>query len=97
MRRHVAAGAEMWGPPMPAAANQRQPSVVPQTGNAARHAIRNGEWTGPTSGLGMAAAREMAGLGARVILVGRREEPLRELAASLAAGTGSDRFQVVVK
>ncbi len=51
MRRHVAAGAKMWGPPMPAAANQRQTPVIPQTGNAARHAIRNGEWTGPTSGL----------------------------------------------
>jgi uncharacterized protein YcsI (UPF0317 family) len=34
-----------------AAANQRQPAVIPQTGQAARHAIRRGDWTGPTSGL----------------------------------------------
>ena len=36
---------------MPAAASQRLPNSVPQTGVAARQAIRRGEWTGPTSGL----------------------------------------------
>jgi uncharacterized protein YcsI (UPF0317 family) len=36
---------------MPAAANQRQAATIPQTGQAARQAIRRGEWTGPTSGL----------------------------------------------
>ena len=36
---------------MPAAANQRQAAAIPQTGQAARQAIRRGEWTGPTSGL----------------------------------------------
>ena len=36
---------------MPAAAQQRQPADVPQTGEDARRAIRSGEWTGPTSGL----------------------------------------------
>ena len=36
---------------MPAAAAKRQPSDVPQTGEDARRAIRNGQWTGPTSGM----------------------------------------------
>jgi uncharacterized protein YcsI (UPF0317 family) len=36
---------------MPATAQQRQTSAVPQTGEAARRAIRRGDWTGPTSGL----------------------------------------------
>ena len=49
--------------------------------------------TGPTSGLGLAAARAMARLGARVILVGRREAPLRDLAAALAAESGADRYR----
>lgn len=52
--------------------------------------------TGPTSGLGHATARAMAHLGARVILVGRRETPLRDLAAALAAESGADRYPVVV-
>ena len=38
----------------------------------------------------------MARLGARVILVGRREAPLRDLAAALAAELGADRYAVVV-
>ena len=49
--------------------------------------------TGPTSGLGLAAARAMARLGARVILVGRREAPLRDLAAALAAESGADQYR----
>jgi uncharacterized protein YcsI (UPF0317 family) len=37
---------------MPAAAAQnRQPADVPLTGEDARRAIRNGQWTGPTSGM----------------------------------------------
>src|SRR3954466_1188692 len=36
---------------MPAAAPQRQPSDVPQTGEDARRAIRSDQWTGPTSGM----------------------------------------------
>ena len=52
--------------------------------------------TGPTSGLGLAAARAMARLGARVILVGRREAPLRDLATALAEESGVDRYAVVV-
>ncbi len=38
----------------------------------------------------------MANLGARVVLVGRHETPLRALAASLAATSGVDRYPVVV-
>lgn len=52
--------------------------------------------TGPTSGLGLATARAMAGLGARVVLVGRDETRLRALASSLAAASGADRYPVVV-
>ena len=36
---------------MPAAARERQAAAIPQTGHAARQAIRRGEWSGPTSGL----------------------------------------------
>src|ERR1700686_1303515 len=36
---------------MPAAAKQLKRSDFPQTGEAARRAIRRGRWTGPTSGL----------------------------------------------
>src|SRR6187401_992966 len=36
---------------MPAAAQKRQPADVPLTGEDARRAIRNGLWTGPTSGM----------------------------------------------
>lgn len=52
--------------------------------------------TGPTSGLGRAATGELAGLGARVILVGRSQERLRRLSAELVALHGEDRFPVVV-
>ena len=66
--------------------------------------------TGPTSGLGRAAAEGLAALGARVILVGRSPERLaavrEELAAApggrgarrrgRAAGGGVDRFPIVV-
>ena len=36
---------------MSVASIQRNPAAVPQTGQAARLAIRRREWTGPTSGL----------------------------------------------
>jgi len=36
---------------MPTAAAQRKTTNIPQTGVAARLAIRNGEWDGPTSGM----------------------------------------------
>ncbi len=52
--------------------------------------------TGPTSGLGRAVADELAGLGARVVLVGRTESRLRQVSAELIARHGEDRFPVVV-
>jgi NAD(P)-dependent dehydrogenase (short-subunit alcohol dehydrogenase family) len=52
--------------------------------------------TGPTSGLGRAAAERFAELGARTILVGRSPERLASLRASLAARHGEDRFPTVV-
>ena len=52
--------------------------------------------TGPTSGLGRVVARELARLGARVVLVGRSEERLRQVRAELMAGSGEDRFPIVV-
>lgn len=44
--------------------------------------------TGAGSGIGEAAALALAGAGARVVLTGRREEPLRALAERLAAAGG---------
>jgi NAD(P)-dependent dehydrogenase (short-subunit alcohol dehydrogenase family) len=52
--------------------------------------------TGPTSGLGRAATDALAGLGARVVLVGRSEERLTRLRDELARVHGEDRFPVVV-
>lgn len=53
--------------------------------------------TGPTSGLGRATASALAGLGARVILVGRSPDRLAAVSRELA-GThgGDDRFPTVV-
>jgi NAD(P)-dependent dehydrogenase (short-subunit alcohol dehydrogenase family) len=52
--------------------------------------------TGPTSGLGRAAADELAALGARLVLVGRNAERLALVQAALVERHGEDRFPVVV-
>lgn len=52
--------------------------------------------TGPTSGLGRAATDALAGLGARVILVGRSADRLAAVRDALVAMHGEDRFPVVV-
>lgn len=52
--------------------------------------------TGPTSGLGRAAAEAVAALGARVVLVGRSPERLAKVRDELVAKHGVDRFPVVV-
>jgi NAD(P)-dependent dehydrogenase (short-subunit alcohol dehydrogenase family) len=44
--------------------------------------------TGGGSGIGAATARRLGALGAPVVLVGRREEPLSQVAAQIAAGGG---------
>ncbi len=48
--------------------------------------------TGPTSGLGRATAEAAAGLGARVVLVGRNRERLSSVRDELTARHGEDRF-----
>jgi NAD(P)-dependent dehydrogenase (short-subunit alcohol dehydrogenase family) len=52
--------------------------------------------TGPTSGLGRAAAEALAALGARMILVGRDPDRLADLRDALVRAHGEDRFSVVV-
>ena len=52
--------------------------------------------TGPTSGLGRAAAERFAALGARVVLVGRSEARLGAVRDALASSAGEDRFSIVV-
>jgi NAD(P)-dependent dehydrogenase (short-subunit alcohol dehydrogenase family) len=51
--------------------------------------------TGPTSGLGRAAAELMAGLGARVVLVGRSTERLMAVRDEFVRRHGEDRFPTV--
>jgi NAD(P)-dependent dehydrogenase (short-subunit alcohol dehydrogenase family) len=52
--------------------------------------------TGPTSGLGLATARALAAIGARVVLLGRDQTRLTRLSDELAAAHGEPRFPVVV-
>jgi dehydrogenase/reductase SDR family protein 12 len=52
--------------------------------------------TGPTSGLGRAAAQALAGMGARVILVGRSAERLERTAAEISRATGNTDLGTVV-
>jgi short-subunit dehydrogenase len=50
-----------------------------------------GRWalvTGASSGLGADFARELAGHGCNVVLVARREEPMKALAAALESAHG---------
>ena len=44
--------------------------------------------TGGGSGIGAATARQLAAVGAPVVLVGRRTDPLKEVAAQITAGGG---------
>lgn len=53
-----------------------------------RHALI----TGATSGLGLAAARQLAELGARLTLVARNQEKAERLVADLKEQTGNDRI-----
>jgi NAD(P)-dependent dehydrogenase (short-subunit alcohol dehydrogenase family) len=57
-----------------------------------RHAVV----TGPTSGVGLAAARSLAGLGARVTLVARDGAKVQRVAEELAAETGNEAIDVEV-
>ena len=52
--------------------------------------------TGPTSGLGLAATKHFADLGARVVLVARDPSKLEALRTSLEERHGEDRFPTVV-
>ena len=52
--------------------------------------------TGPTSGLGRAATDRLAGLGARIVLVGRSEARLVSVRDELIRSHGEDRFRTVV-
>jgi NAD(P)-dependent dehydrogenase (short-subunit alcohol dehydrogenase family) len=58
---------------------------------AGRHAIV----TGGGSGIGAATATELARLGAKLTLIGRREAPLAETCAALTRLHGSDHFYQV--
>ena len=52
--------------------------------------------TGATSGLGRAAAHQLAALGARVILVGRSKEKTESTRREIVAGTGNDDVAVAI-
>src|SRR2546423_12481199 len=50
--------------------------------------------TGGGTGIGFAMARAMAAAGARVVIVGRREAPLREACASIGERASCEVFDV---
>jgi dehydrogenase/reductase SDR family member 12 len=52
--------------------------------------------TGPTSGLGRAAADEIAALGARIVLLSRSQDKLERVRDELSRRHGADRFPIVV-
>jgi NAD(P)-dependent dehydrogenase (short-subunit alcohol dehydrogenase family) len=52
--------------------------------------------TGPTSGLGRSIAGSLAGLGARVVLVGRNADRLDHVRRELSEAAGEDRFPTVI-
>ena len=52
--------------------------------------------TGATSGLGLAAARQMAANGATIVLVGRDPAKTDRVRDELAATTGNDRLETVI-
>jgi len=52
--------------------------------------------TGPTSGIGRASADALAGLGARVIMLGRSEARLERVREEFVSRHGEDRFPLVV-
>ncbi len=52
--------------------------------------------TGPTSGLGRAATDALAGMGARIVLVGRDRDRLTAVRDDLIRAHGADRFPTVV-
>lgn len=73
------------------------------------HVVRRREWqplpagalagktvivTGATSGIGRAAARRMAGLGAEVVVVGRNRERAAEVCAEIVAAGGSSSVEL---
>jgi len=67
------------------------------TRQAAHFKKRYGPWavvTGASSGIGQACAREVAATGLNLVLVARREDELRKLAAELGAARGGE-MQVV--
>ncbi len=67
-------------------------SPLSSDANAGRVAVV----TGGGTGIGRAAARELAGSGAAVLICGRREEPLERVAAELAAAGGGACSALVV-
>ena len=52
--------------------------------------------TGPTSGLGSAAAHQLAAMGADLILVGRSAEKLERTKSELVRGSETQKFQIVL-
>lgn len=52
--------------------------------------------TGPTSGLGLAAAHRLSQLGAQLVLVGRNADKLADTAAALESATGNPPRELIV-
>ena len=71
---------------MPAASSQQASQAIPQTGEAARRAIRRGKWSGPTSGLAPGYVQGNLAILPEKLAANRAQRSLRIWCAAVSSG-----------